>query len=109
MRSVLLARDAYHGEAVPEAPDLIVGYDRGYGSSDESALGEIPEGLFRDNLDAWSGNHLMDPAVVPGVVLANRPIRLHDADLRDLATTILEAFGLPRPPDLPGRNLFTGR
>ena len=54
--------------AAPEGPDLIVGYDRGYGASDESTLGEITEAVFEDNTSRWSGNHLMAPEVVPGVL-----------------------------------------
>ena len=35
------ARDVYHGAETARAPDLIVGYNRGYRGSDDSALGTV--------------------------------------------------------------------
>jgi hypothetical protein len=46
----------------------VVGYNVGYGCSDESTLGEIVEPGIEDNTSRWSGNHLMAPEVVPGVL-----------------------------------------
>ena len=42
-------------------------------SSDESAIGAVAADVFADNTQAWSGDHCMDPAHVPGVFLSNRP------------------------------------
>ncbi len=85
-----------------EGPDLVVGYDRGYGASDESTLGEITEAVFEDNTSRWSGNHLMSPDVVPGVLLANRKTAGGDYDLTDLTATLLDLYGIETPSDMVG-------
>jgi predicted AlkP superfamily phosphohydrolase/phosphomutase len=89
------------------SPDLVVGYRRGYRSSDESALGAVGDLIFEPNRDRWNGDHCMDPAAVPGVLATSTPL----ADgprpaLRDLAPTILEFFGIVRPAGLDGRPLL---
>ncbi len=88
------ASEVYSSERRAEGPDLIVGYDRGYGASDESTLGEITEGVIEDNTSRWSGNHLMSPDVVPGVLLVNRKLSGNGYDLTDLTVTILAHYGI---------------
>jgi predicted AlkP superfamily phosphohydrolase/phosphomutase len=97
--------DVYHGEAVEEAPDLIVGFNRGYENSDDSALGTIARELIVDNMDPWSGSHLMDPSHVPGVLLANTKFTLADPKLTDLTVTVLKEFGVT-VDDLTGRPIW---
>lgn len=92
----------YSGPRGVEGPDLVVGYDAGFGASDESTLGEITEDVFADNTSRWSGNHLMAPDVVPGVLLANRPIPSSGYDLTDLTATLLDHYGVDRPADMVG-------
>ena len=46
---------------------------------------------------------------MPGILLANRPIRRSDPALVDMAPTILRLFGLDPPPDMVGGDLFTPR
>jgi predicted AlkP superfamily phosphohydrolase/phosphomutase len=89
-----------------QAPDLVIGYARGYRASWETALGQTRKELFEDNLDHWSGDHLMDPSVVPGVLLCSRPITVADPTLLDLAPTFLAYFGIPALPAMHGRNLL---
>ena len=96
------AEDVYSGERRAEGPDLIVGYDRGYGASDESTLGEITEAVLEDNTSRWSGNHLMAPDVVPGVLLANRKLSGSGYDLTDLTATLLAYYGIATPPGMVG-------
>ncbi len=96
------AKDLYHGDRVGEAPDLVVGYDSGYGHSDESTLGEVLEVVLADNTSRWSGNHLMAPEVVPGVLLANRAVNAGDHDLTDVTATILAWYGLDLLPGMQG-------
>jgi predicted AlkP superfamily phosphohydrolase/phosphomutase len=89
------------------APDLLVGYRRGYRSSDESALGAVGHDVFEVNHDRWSGDHCMDPAAVPGVVAADVPLAKGEPPaLRDMAPTILHFFGITPPAELPGRPLL---
>jgi len=100
-------RDVYHGAEAANAPDLIVGYNRGYRSSDESALGTVTREWLEPNTDKWSGDHCMDHTLVPGVVLSNRAIGFADPSLLDLPVTILDRFGIGRPESMRGRALLT--
>ena len=80
------------------APDLIVGYADGTRVSNESALGGVPPGVLVDNTSGWSGDHCMDPAAVPGLLLTTRPLRQPAASLEALAAAILAEFGVTRFP-----------
>ncbi len=97
--------DVYHGERAHEAPDLVVGFNVHYGCADESVNGFASREVLRDVRDAWSGDHLMDPSHVPGILLVNAPITLADPSLQDLAASILAEFGLPAG-DLPSRRIW---
>lgn len=102
VRSVSRSKDIYAETRRAEAPDLVVGYDAGYGASDQSTLGEVVEGWIEDNTSRWSGNHLMDPEVVPGVLLSNRPIPTAGHDLLDVTSTVLAHFGLENGEGMTG-------
>jgi predicted AlkP superfamily phosphohydrolase/phosphomutase len=103
---VYRASDVYHGEAAGEAPDLIIGYARGYRCSDDSALGSLSDEVITPNMDKWSGDHCMAIDAVPGILLCNRPLKINDPSLVDLSATILGFYDM-RPPDvMTGRMLF---
>ena len=53
---------------------MIVGYAKGTRSSDESALGGSTPEVIVDNTRRWTGDHCMDPASVPGILLTSRPL-----------------------------------
>jgi predicted AlkP superfamily phosphohydrolase/phosphomutase len=100
------ARDAaYRGPFAGESPDLVVRFAEGYRASWSTAVGGVPEGLFEDNVRRWSGDHIVDPELVPGVLLMNRPFRTSGARLIDLAPTILAALGVPRGTAMEGEAL----
>jgi len=99
-------RKVYRGHDLAYAPDLIVGYAPGYRGSWQTALGATPQNVLDDNRDAWIGDHCIDPAKVPGVLLANRPIRLSDPALADLTVTILAEFGVAPAQEMRGRQIF---
>jgi predicted AlkP superfamily phosphohydrolase/phosphomutase len=96
------AEDVYSGERRVEGPDLVVGYDTGYGASDESTLGEITEAVMADNESRWSGNHLMSPDVVPGIMLVNRKLEGTGYDLTDVTATLLSHYGVDVLPGMVG-------
>ncbi len=96
----------YHGSAVNQAPDLIVGWQRGYRSSWETALGEIPATIFEDNKDQWRGDHCVASELVPGVFLSNRKSRLANPWLADIPVTLLHEFGVPPAAGMQGRSIF---
>jgi predicted AlkP superfamily phosphohydrolase/phosphomutase len=112
---LLRFRDPVNGRQVVEAvsethtalgPDLIVGYGRGYRASWQTALGGVPPSLLDDNTDAWIGDHCINPADVPGVLLSNRTIRAETPALKDITVTILKLFGAAPAAGMNGRSIF---
>lgn len=103
----LLREEIYHGPHVDEAPDILVGYARGYRASWATTSGEVPAGLLIDNDDEWSGDHCMDARAVPGILLSNRPLKTNvPADLSDLTVSILASFGVNPPDQMKGTSVF---
>jgi predicted AlkP superfamily phosphohydrolase/phosphomutase len=100
------AAEAFHGDRVAEAPDLVVGYNTGFACSDPSTLGEITEAVLEDNTSRWSGNHLIDPSLVPGVLLVSEPVSAGDHDLTDVTATILDHYGLAPTPGMVGTSFL---
>jgi predicted AlkP superfamily phosphohydrolase/phosphomutase len=100
---------AYSGPLAAQAPDLIVGYNRGYRVGWDSVLGGAPARVLEDNTEPWSGDHCMDYTLVPGIVLSNRKIQANRPALTDIAPTILAEFGIPHPATMPGHSMFTPR
>ncbi len=94
----LLYRGPYKGNA----PDLLIGYNHGYRISWGCAAGVVAGPIFEDNTKAWSGDHIVDPRLVPGIFLANHPIDAADPAIVDLAPTALALFGLRPPPHMDG-------
>jgi len=104
--SVHRSDQVYSGPCIGRAPDLVIGYRRGYRYSWDTALGTLSKEVFSDNREAWSADHCMAAEELPGVLFANRPV-LHPApSLVDLAPTILEEFGLRPPESMTGRSVF---
>jgi len=100
------ARDIYSAPRLAEAPDLVVGYDAGYGCSDDSTLGAIGDVLIDDNARGFTGNHLMAPEVVPGILLVNRKLAQGGHELTDLTVTLLRHFGLAPADGLRGHSIL---
>jgi len=103
---VYRAEDIYSGPFLEDAPDLVIGYNRGYRASWETVLGSFPEGLLRDNTQKWSGDHLIEADLVPGILLSNKKIAAERPTLRDLAPTILGEFGIEKQEGMTGSNIF---
>lgn len=93
----------YAGPYVDNAPDLIVGYGNGFRASWDSVMGKVTSQIFEDNLKAWSGDHCIDPRLVPGVLFCNRKISDEKPAIVDVAPTVLKLFGLPLPGHLDGK------
>jgi predicted AlkP superfamily phosphohydrolase/phosphomutase len=103
---VYRASQTYQGRHVDDAPDMVVGFRRGYGASDDSALGTLTRPIIQDRAEAWSGNHLMETSAVPGILLVNRTIQVDDPELKDIAPTILDLFDIEPTPEMTGRPLL---
>ena len=106
IRSVYRADQVYSGNATALAPDLIVGYSRGYRASWETCLGDLTDEIILDNTEAWSADHCADALEVPGVLFSNRPYRANSPSLIDVAPSILAEFGLKTPATMSGKSIF---
>ena len=93
----------YAGPYVDNAPDLIVGYGAGFRASWDSVMGKVTGTVFEDNIKAWSGDHCVDPRLVPGVLFSNRKITAEKPAIVDVAPTILKMFGLDLPTHFDGK------
>jgi predicted AlkP superfamily phosphohydrolase/phosphomutase len=87
-------------------PDLIVGYNEGYRVSWDSVTGKVNDILFEDNTKAWSGDHCIDPRIVPGILFCNHKINTESPAIIDIAPTILNLFGMDIPHHMDGQNLI---
>ena len=94
----------YDGPYRENAPDLIIGYNAGYRTSWDCATGMVSGPVFEDNTKAWSGDHCIDPRLVPGVMFCNRTVEASgDLSIVDIAPTALRLFGIQPPAHMDGR------
>jgi predicted AlkP superfamily phosphohydrolase/phosphomutase len=105
IRTVYDSSAIYKGPYIGAAPDLIVGYAAGYRASWGAAVGRVTTRVFEDNLKAWSGDHCVDPVLVPGVLFSNRKLDVRDPGIEDMAPTALDLFGIERPSWMEGESL----
>jgi len=96
----------YTGAHVGAAPDLIIGYHRGYRVSWGTTLGDVAGTILSNNDSAWSADHCIAAEEVPGVIFSNRAITRQSPSLIDLAPTILKAFRVDVPASMAGKSLF---
>jgi predicted AlkP superfamily phosphohydrolase/phosphomutase len=96
----------YSGPYRENAPDLIIGYNEGYRASWDSVTGKVNETVFEDNNKAWSGDHCIDPQVVPGVLFCSQKLKTKTPSIMDIAPTSLELFGLEVPAHMDGHSLI---
>ena len=98
--------DIYSGPCLADAPDLVVCYNANYRASWDTILGSYPKQHILDNMDPWSGDHVMDALFMSGVLLCNRPVRDEHPALTDLAPSILAQCGVPVPEGMTGRSVL---
>ena len=53
----------------------------------------------------WSGDHCIDPRLVPGVFFCNRHVDDEEPALIDIAPTALRLFGVEPPAYMDGKAL----
>lgn len=103
IRRVYAAEELYRGPYREAAPDLVVGYGEGYRASWDGVKGKVTARVFEDNDKAWSGDHCVDPELVPGVLFSSFAIAAENPGIEDMAATALELLGVPRPKWMEGR------
>ncbi|UCG75530.1 MAG: alkaline phosphatase family protein [Gemmatimonadota bacterium] len=107
IREVFDTAALYSGPYVGNGPDMLIGYNVGYRISWDGATGVAAGPIFSDNEKAWSGDHGIDPRLVPGVFFCDRAIDREDPALIDIAPTALWLFGLEPPAYMDGKVLFS--
>jgi predicted AlkP superfamily phosphohydrolase/phosphomutase len=93
----------YAGPYMENAPDLVIGYNAGYRISWDCAKGIVAGPVFEDNIKPWSGDHCVDPRLVPGVFFCNRAVEPQEPALIDIAPTALRLFGIEPPAHMDGK------
>jgi len=91
------------GPYIVNCPDFIVGYNIGYRVSWDSVTGVVNSTIFEDNTKAWSGDHCIDPELVPGVIFSNFKLNTQKPSIIDIAPTVLDLFGVKIPPHMDGK------
>jgi predicted AlkP superfamily phosphohydrolase/phosphomutase len=107
IRSVSRREEIYSGAYVSESPDLLINFHPGFRVSWETAVGGFSHQLFEDNTRRWSGDHIIDPEAVPGILFMNRQAVHNHASILDLAPTILRHLDVPPGEDMEGKSLLT--
>ncbi|MGC9320086.1 MAG: alkaline phosphatase family protein [Armatimonadota bacterium] len=105
VQAVFDARKIYSGPLAENAPDLIVGYRRGYRVSWESAVGDVGSNAFAPNPRPWAADHCLHPAEVPGVLFCSHRIDAEDVWIGDIGPTVLGLFGIEKPGVMDGWQL----
>ena len=96
----------YRGPYSENAPDLLIGYNAGYRISWDCVSGMVAGSIFEDNTRPWSGDHCIDPRLVPGVFFCNYHVEEQTPALIDIAPSALRLFGLDPPKHMDGKPLF---
>ncbi len=99
-------KNDFTGPYRDEGPDLIVGFSEGYRVSWDCAKGTIAGHVFEDNTKSWSGDHCIDPVLVPGVLYSNWKLSEQDPRLMDLGPTVLDVFGVDIPGYMVGKSVL---
>jgi len=98
--------ELYKGPYFDEAPDLVVGFEKGYRVSWQTSLGGIPSEVIETNERRWSADHCsIDPAQVPGVIFSSRRIEAMSPRIEDVAPSVLRRLGVTPPSDMDGKDL----
>lgn len=117
IRSVSRREEIYSGPYAANAPDLLANFAPGFRVSWQSAVGGFANSLIEDNMRKWSGDHIIDPDAVPGVLFMTRgggaPLLPAFGgsgkipSIIDLAPTILNYLGVPIPQSMEGTSLLS--
>lgn len=110
INNVYEREEIFWGKYAGNTPDLYIGFNIGYRASWQTALGGVPEELIEDNLKKWSGSHLFDPSLIPGIIFSNKRIKKEVPSIYDITPTILKIIGYDEEElkscDLDGSYLF---
>lgn len=110
--TVVPATEVFSGDQTYLAPDLQLGFNVGFGASDECASGQVV-GTYKDgtvlvdNDSRWSGSHLMDPELVRGTIISKSgKAYSKDPALEDITATLYSLFQVTPPEGMDGKSLY---
>ena len=114
IRKVLRREELYSGPYAANAPDFLVNFSPGFRVSWQSAVGGFANSLIEDNTRRWSGDHIIDPDAVPGILFMNKSLASENSaangakipSIVDLAPTILNYLGVPVPQTMEGTSIL---
>ncbi len=108
IQGVYSKEQIYKGPFVSEAPDLVVGFKRGYRVAWQSTLGAVSKSIIEPNKLKWSGDHCsIDPSLIPGILFCNHPLKnKENPHLLDIAPSILDYFNIKIPSNMEGESLW---
>ncbi len=106
VRRVAISQQFFRGPYRFDAPDLLVGWEGGYRNSWECATGQVTEEVITDNTRSWSGDHCVDPSIVPGVFFCNRAASEEKPRLIDIPASVMRLFGQEIPRYMQGRMIL---
>ncbi|MES0446284.1 MAG: hypothetical protein ABUJ92_07035, partial [Desulfobacterales bacterium] len=55
--------------------------------------------LMEDNVQKWTGDHCVDPSLVPGILFMNQKLKKESPSVLDIAPSVLKYFGLSADMD----------
>jgi predicted AlkP superfamily phosphohydrolase/phosphomutase len=106
VRKVAMSQQYFDGPYRFDAPDLLVGWEGGYRNSWECAVGQVTEEAITDNTRSWSGDHCVDPDIVPGIFFCDRAINTETPRLIDIPATVMKLFGQKIPSYMQGKMIL---
>jgi hypothetical protein len=68
----------------------VVGYEKNYRASWQTTLGGAPPELVETNREKWSGDHCIDPSLVPGVLFTSFPLSSEVKNIQDVSSLVLK-------------------
>lgn len=99
--------EIYKGKSIVKAPDLLLEWSHGYAFIGERELGNNNYGekdMFVPHV--WAGDHLPNGIVILHGKDIRKGVELKDANIMDVAPTILYLMGLPIPNSMDGKVLI---
>ena len=105
IRSVRPREELYRGPYAAESPDLVVNFAETYRVSWATAWAGCRPKL-RGQRKKWSGDHIIDPALVPGVLFMNRPFRGDGAAWSTWPPRFSRPWAFAKGPAMEGRSLL---
>ncbi len=106
VKKVYRGEEMYKGPYAGNGPDLYMGFNLPFRASWQTGLGASPSSLIEDNIKSWSGDHLCDPSLVPGVLFSNKKLKGEHPSLIDLGPTVLDYFDVEGDPRQEGHSLL---